>query len=325
MKVFTIGMRPLSPFGTLPVGDTLFGQLCWTLRNRHGPERLAGWLEGYTTGHPFVVVSDAFPADFVRRPDVPVCWLGACAGSAARDMDRKAYKKWAWLPLAAVQHTSDKWWELSRSTEVPPDPCETWQPHNQIDRRTGTTGTGEDAEFAPFTVQQWQYSPDAKLHVHVWYVPERIEPDLLAEAFRNMGQTGYGSDASSGMGRFKACALENKVLPSEPDSANAWLALAPCAPQGQDFDRNRSWYRVFTRFGRHGDVGALSVAPFKAPILLAQSGAVFSPRQAFDRRPFVGQGLGHTSNPVSRFMPETVHQGYAPVLNIQLADPPGRS
>jgi len=323
MKILTFNIRPLSPFGTPLAGDTIFGQLCWVIRNIQGTERLAGLLEGYTAGQPFAVVSDAFPAGFVSRPDIPADWLGLFSGSHTRSADRKEYKKLVWLPLTALEHASDKWGSLLTSGEALPTPWEVWQSHNQIDRRTGTTGT--DTGFDPFVVQQWQYPQDTELHVHVCYEPERIESELLEEAFQSMGQTGYGGNASSGMGRFEAWATETEVLPSGLDYANAWLTLAPCAPQGQNFDQNRSWYRVSTRFGRHGDVGALSAVPFKVPILLAQRGAVFSPQKAFALKPFLGQGLGGRSDPISRFIPETVHQGYAPVLGIQLTGRSGRS
>ena len=330
MKTLTLRLQPLSPFGTPPVGDTLFGQLCWTIRNQLGEPKLAALLRGYTAGQPFAVVSDAFPTGYVRRPDLPPAWLNPLPHGTG--MDRKAFKKRVWLPLSAVlQKTSDQWHRYLQAVPSPtdkrgesesgPDPwCrERWQPHNQIDRRTGTTGKGEEG-FAPFVTQQWWYDPDVVLDVHVCHDPARIEAEMLLDLFGSVGKTGYGADASTGMGRFAVEVVES-VIAGAQVQANAWLTLAPCAPQGLDFDAQRSWYRVSTRFGRHGDIGALSSHPFKAPILLADSGAVFSPRQAFVSRAIVGRGLGQQpDHPISHFMPETVHQGYAPVLGIQMVD-----
>ena len=132
-----------------------------------------------------------------------------------------------------------------------------------------------------------------------------------------------GADASIDLERFDVSPVVDTAWPQAREQANAWLALAACVPQAQGLDPARSWYRLFTRFGRHGDVGALSAHPFKAPILLTRSGAVFTPKEAFSTRVFIGSGLGggQDNNVLSKFMPGTVHQGYAPVVGICLDEP----
>ena len=81
------------------------------------------------------------------------------------------------------------------------------------------------------------------------------------------------------------------------------------------------WHSV-TRFGRHGDVAVQSGTPFKRPVLLAKTGSVFWPEQLDVRRAFIGQGLGGTAAPVSLTLPETVQQGYAPVVPIHIPETP---
>lgn len=56
--------------------------------------------------------------------------------------------------------------------------------------------------------------------------------------------------------------------------------------------------------------------PYKTPLLLADTGAVLTPMQ-FDDRLFTGAGLGGDGS-LSNALPETVHQGYAPVIAIHL-------
>lgn len=325
MRTIAFTITPRSPFGTPLVGDTLFGQLCWVLRYQQGEERLEALLEGYTRGQPFAVVSDAFPTGYVPRPTVPFSLL-----VAANDVrDRKALKAKQWLPLEGIRQPSSHW---SASLEADPTVQEDQkaigteserekrrfvrpqlQMHNQIDRRTGTTGEGEEG-FAPFSSNQWWYAQGAILDVHVCYDPERIEADVLGEAFCTMGQTGYGADASIGLGRF--CIQMHERSPLQPsEQANAWLTLAPCVPQKQGFVPEASWYQVCTRFGRHGNIGALKPNPFKNPVLMARSGAVFTPRP-FEPRSFVGCGLGQDNMRLSLAIPNTVHQGYAPVIGV---------
>jgi CRISPR-associated protein Csm4 len=76
------------------------------------------------------------------------------------------------------------------------------------------------------------------------------------------------------------------------------------------YDEAHSYYQIKTHFGRHGDVAALQ-DPFKRPLLLAKTGAVFSlpeERSAL----YLGQGIGNSS----RTQAGTVHQGYAPVIPL---------
>ena len=60
-----------TPLGTPLAGDTLFGQLCWALRDAAGSDALGKALEGYTQGKPWLVVSDGFPAGCLPRPTLP--------------------------------------------------------------------------------------------------------------------------------------------------------------------------------------------------------------------------------------------------------------
>jgi len=78
----------------------------------------------------------------------------------------------------------------------------------------------------------------------------------------------------------------------------------------------KCWYAPETRFGRHGSQAALWGRPFKNPILMARTGGVFTPKVA-PLHGFVGQGVGGRGE-LSRVIPETVHQGYAPVVPLRL-------
>jgi CRISPR-associated protein Csm4 len=321
MQSYRARIKPLSAFGTRPLGDTLFGQLCWALRNRHGEQRLAEALAGYTQGQPYAVISDALPPDHWPRPSLPV----ACFRVDGED--RKAVKKLAWLPAGRFDHPVREWLAHSLPPGAVPGaaPASHPQPHNTLNRETGATGTGQ---FAPYAMDQWwfdqkprqagQLSPAVRLDIYVVLDEERLSADELRTLLDDMGAIGFGRDASIGLGKFAVEGdLEPVALPSQPD-ADAWLTLAPCAPQGGGFDPARSFYQPFTRFGRHGDLGVhLPGGPFKAPVLLAQTGAVLAP-SAFAPRLFVGRGLGGEQEPLSKAIRETVQQGYAPALGIRL-------
>ena len=327
----SVVIEPSSAFGTPLKGDTLFGHLCWAIANRYGEAQLASLLAGYTEGRPFAVVSDAFPSGHWPRPDLPPHILGAVDPT-----ERKASKKRVWLPHSRFESPIDSWLRWMVETPDSAEDVNGSEPErsqqssrfvnhetrfrNSIDRSTGTTGRG----FDPYASDEFRYRQGTRLECHILRDPERLNADTLLSAMSDIGALGYGRDASVGLGRFKVLDAgpngQRTALP-EQDGANAWLALAPVAPQGLGLSPERSWYRPMTRFGRHGDRAVSLGKPFKAPLLLADTGAVLSlVGGRFDARPFVGQGLGGTGDPISLVLPETVHQGYAPVLGIRLPE-----
>ncbi len=322
MQTIRVRLLPRTAFGTLPLGDTLFGQLCWALRNRHGDERLTALLKGYTQGRPFLVVSDALPAGYLPRPALPSSHFAPVEG-----LDRKVVKKRQWMPIEKLTEPVAHWLRFCQtSKELPGGWFDEYpQPHNSIDRRTGTTGE----TFAPYTMPQ--YWPGTKtsmnggqkttphvvgeLDLYAVLDDSRLSIEELRTALSDIGELGFGRDASIGLGRFTVQAVEPVSLPAQ-SGANAWLTLAPCAPQGAAWKAEYCFYQVFIRFGRHGDLAVKRGNPFKTPLLLAASGAVLIPA-TYEPRLFVGQGLGGDGR-LSRAVPRTVHQGYAPVVGVKI-------
>ncbi|MBR4877398.1 MAG: hypothetical protein IKU14_06790 [Rhodocyclaceae bacterium] len=311
MNVLCYPLRPRTAFGTPLAGDTLFGQLCWTLRHQLGNERLQELLAGYTEGRPFAVVSDAMPAGHVPLPALPSRFW-----EADESADRKALKKRRWLAVENLAQPLRKWQMLARSDADVAQIIERAQPHNTISRATGTTGTGA---FAPYSMTQRWHHPGVCLNLYIALDEARLSEAELTAALRYIGETGFGRDASIGLGKFTldaAAPMQWHV----PQAANSWLTLAPCAPQGQGFCPVRSHWQVMTRFGRHGDAAVHGGNPFKKPLLLARAGAVLRPENMDTRQCVIGQGIGGEQHPISTVMAQTVHQGYAPVIPIHCPD-----
>lgn len=326
MDCLHLTIRPRSAFGGPIKGDTLFGQLCWMVRHRWGEDRLVELLDGYLVGRPFAVCSDAFPSGYLPRPALPLHRF-----ATIRDLDRKAVKRRRWLPRSALTEPVAEWLAHCRSdrellADLFGDPdgnrqlaATHSQPHNSINRLTGTTG---GTEFAPYTLEQLWFSPGLTFDLYLLVDQERLSANDARQLIEDIGRLGYGRDASIGLGKFEL-ASEPRVtaLPSQTQ-ANACYTLAPVAPQGQGFVAATSHYEVFTRFGRHGDRAVQTGRPFKAPVLLAQTGAVLVPGQ-LPGHPFVGQGLGG-NGALSRAtgFEGTVQQGYAPWIGLQIDSAP---
>lgn len=319
MQTYRIRLQAKTAFGTPLVGDTLFGQCCWTLRHQLGEERLNALLQDYCAGKPFLVLSDAFPAGYVPLPTLPSRYW-----QITDDADRKVLKKKRWLTLAELTQPLALWQGCAVSDSLAPAKDgkanfsqQRPQPHNSINRMTGTTGNGQ---FAPYQMMQTWFQPDQAFDLYAVLDEARLTLVELQAALCMIGATGYGRDASIGLGKFtlpeQSLTHQHQWQTHSPASTRHWLTLAPCAPQGLELDGGTSYYQVHTRFGRHGDAAALGANPFKQPLLMARTGAVLTEQQAGSRQ-FIGQGIAG----VSLSHPNAVHQGYAPVVPVLLTLP----
>jgi len=305
----TIFLR--SALGTPLMGDTLFGQLCWEISNQLGGQRLDELLQGYTRGEPFLVLSDALPAGYLPLPHLPLARFDPVSG-----VDPKQLKKRSWIAIDHLQKPVSSW--LAEAAEYPEGDAATrleLQPHNSINRHTGTTGKGG---FAPYTQEQMWKGSLHPLEIHLLFDEKRIALEEIEYLLGGIGLSGYGRDASIGLGKFELASLK-KGEALEQSSSNAGITLAPSAPQGMGHDPHRSFYTPFTRFGRHGGQAVHLGNPFKTPLLLAERGAMLADGENADRNQsgFVGQGIGGDGQ-LSKVMLETVHQGYAPVVRVEM-------
>ncbi|MBS98293.1 MAG: CRISPR-associated protein Csm4 [Oceanospirillaceae bacterium] len=316
--LYRITVQPQTPFATPLRGDTLFGQCCWLIRQSAGESALTQLLDGYTDHNPFLVLSDPFPSGYLPRPEVPAHRLGF---ALADPRERKTQKSQRWLPETAISEPITHWHNhltteknLAKhliGDEGQPLQRNQIQSHNSLNRLSNTTGTGESG-FAPFERNQTWYHP--KLPLNIYAVADaRLSQTQLEQLLHELGQTGYGKEASTGAGKFTITDIARWQWRPHAD-ANAWLTLAPCAPQGLEWQPRQCFYRTHTRFGRHGGQAAMTNKPWKNPILLADTAAVLTPRALDTGTLMTGQGLSALSHSI----PGTVHQGYAPVVPIHI-------
>ena len=305
MQTFCITLQPQTAFGSPLLGETLFGQMCWAVRRLWGEDQLITLLDGYDEGRPFAVLSDAMPKGYAPLPTMPNFLWQDDDGT-----NRKYLKKKAWIPMSALGDDPFSWQMSAKSDEeVCPTGLRAEQitMHNTINRLTGTTGNGQ---FAPFMQPQTWLNTQVPLTVVAVIDESRFSAKQLIEALTYIGLSGFGRDASVGLGKFTVDG-EAKALDCQPPS-NTHLTLASCVLAGvEGLVPEKTFYRSKTHFGRHGDELALQGTPFKYPILLATAGAVVTTATQ-QNHAFVGKGLKH----VSYAQPEAVHQGYSPVLPL---------
>jgi len=343
VKVYEIILKPLSGFGTPLKGDTLFGHFCWqiaydgSLCNIPMKEAIKMYPE-----RPFSVFSSAYPrlkttsAWFyaLRTPALPLEMLFTMPDEKVEMLKkRKDYKAKRWMLVEKgkrinsfrdaqfvndhelferfIANASMKTRKALRQSGASRFAFNFTQSHNTINRITGTTGEGG---FAPFAVGQVVFAPESELVVFAGIDEEMISTKQLSLAFERIGATGFGKDASTGLGRFKIGTVEEIDLESMGNATpNACYTLAPCVPQKNCF--NEVFFLPFTRFGRHGDVFAKSENPFKAPMLMADEAAVFKPKKSdVFKKPYIGMPVSG----ISKTEPGTIAQGYSLYVPVKM-------
>jgi CRISPR-associated protein Csm4 len=340
VKLYTITLKPTSGFGTLLKGDMLFGHFCW--QAVYDPSLVEGGFKRQIALYPekpFAVFSSAFPKlekeretiFALKRPELPFSFMLPPQQDKAEDMrQKKEFKKKKWmfvdenlyLDIKSAAFISDNELlkeaqrMLTQGTRRQMKKEETSefmkifsQSHNTINRITQTTGTGM---FAPYAKDSLYYYPKTELVVFVLIEESATDIDRVIVGLKRIGNWGFGRDASIGLGRFELGEPNELPIPALSDS-NACYVLSPCVPEKNAF--KEAFFSPFVRFGKHGDKLACFGNPFKNPVIMADEGAVFIPNdKTVFQKPYIGQDVTN----VSKAMPETIVQGYAPYLPLKL-------
>jgi CRISPR-associated protein Csm4 len=300
MPLLRVRLALDGPLGTPLSSGTIFGHLCWAMLRRDGETALAGWLRALQEGAARFLLSDAFPAARLPRPLLPPAPMPLGLGTKEAD-DLKKRRKRRWVECA--------WWlrrrgGISAAALDADDAVVDWRgeravhAHNVIDRVTGTT---PEAAGLWFVEDDWSFAaaPERDLYVDT-DLPSADVAALLSE----VGQHGYGRDATYGRGRFRVDKVEeDRELTAHP--GNRMMSLSHgCLTR----DMRDPRYERFTHFGKVGiELAMTGARPFKRPVLLMRPGATFRPE---GEGPF-GTLLGGEHQPRERW----VHQDCGKVVH----------
>lgn len=272
MTLFRVTLRLMSPLGTPLVGPTLFGQLCWLIRDGDGEQALVDWL-----GAPerTWIVSDGFPSGYLPRP------LVAPRALSPDELETiKARKKLAFVSRDVWLAHRSAWNET-----ILPGGALIAEPrhmrrlaHNQV-HRSGR-GTLEDGGLY-FLEEDWRFSEasaaggmDPRL-VDV-YVQTADPVERVKRLFDALGDHGYGRDASTGRGRW---AVQGVVEDGELLRASGGRRMSLSRGVVDPESMEDALWRLEPHYGRAGARLSLAgVSPFKRPVLLTRPGMTFAPR-----------------------------------------------
>ena len=106
MQWYQLQIKAQTAFATPLKGDTMFGQLCWTLREQFGNSELEHLLTGYNKGTPFVVISDPMPKGAIKKPCAPPHLLGF---DKLTHSGRKQVKNLEWVSTELLTKPLAQW------------------------------------------------------------------------------------------------------------------------------------------------------------------------------------------------------------------------
>lgn len=278
LPLLRVRLRLKASLGTPLTSGTLFGHLCWAIRQRDGDAGLTRWLDGQAEA-PWIL-SDGLPAGLLPRPLLrpSVRPRSEAVDIRAADEAKKQTRR-AWISTDVFLATREAMSEQALAPHLMDrTDRETLRhvrlAHNRIDRRTGATPEEGGLYFAD---EDWSF---AEAPLRDVYVRTAADPVSVEALLRDVGEMGYGRDSSVGRGRF---AVEGVQPVPELDShyGRRRLSLSH-GTIGANMAAPR--YRLFTHYGKVGEVMAMTGARvWKLPILLARPGATF---EALDDGPF---------------------------------------
>ncbi len=290
MQLYKTTIVPISNFGTILKGDTLFGQLCWSIRFRFGENKLNELLSNYES-NPFLIVSDGFAKGFLPKPSMPSKLL------KENSDEKKTNRKKIWLKIEDLQNGNYK--NAKTDEEVRNINKLLATVKNSLNYKTFTTD--DKGIFSPYSESEISLSPK-----DVYFaISEKFTQEELHQILHTMSQMGYGKNTTIGKGFFSFSEL---VKVKKNSTSKTFVTLSPSSLE--NIVAKDIYYEPFTRFGKHG-ASLSNKNPFKKPLLLADTGAVvhFEQQQNID---FIGKSIqGHSSHE------QTIHQGYAIVIPIK--------
>ncbi len=284
MELLTIKIKPLSPFATIPKGDTLFGQIvAYFFLNGDNT------FENYLSEEPKLIVSDMMPLGYVYKPTLPL----ACFSHIDEETDKKKLRKRKFISLENLQKGA---LHLCEKVEYTDDIVSM---KNSINRTTFTT---EGDNFAPYGLQERVFTKE----LWVFMLVESEIKETVLSTLQDIGKYGFGKDGNVGKGNFEIEEMNQTIVNTD---SSYYMSLSPTILKNDNIIG--SWYEPFTRFGKFGLTRAHNNA-FKKPALMADSAAVVklkAPKQ------FFGTSINNGSEKKVSFL-----QGYSVAIPIGIKD-----
>lgn len=283
MKTYRINLTIYSGILTPFQADTIFGHLCWVVAHKEGDKSLQRFLVPFKEGNPSFVISDGLPMGLLPKP--------LSAKFFFEPDKRKEIKKIEFICLEEFNLI-----RMNRGcmfTKVKAVKHGT-TPHNRISRITGTT----PSEGGFYSLEEY-FVPHISIYLKV--VSEEWK-DRVINLFNVLSKSGFGSKKSIGKGQFDVEDVKEFNF-EKIENANGFVALSNFCPKRED--PIEGMYKTFVKYGKLGEEFTFCGNPFKRPLVMIKTGAVF--KTDGNHKEFYG---GMVNN-IAPAKPEVVQYAYA--------------
>lgn len=306
MHLYRFKIKPKEPFTHVWQADTLFGGLCWALRDIEGEAVLTQLLATQDSAAPALIISNGFPGDLLPRPILPLPSIER----SRRDeyytalTNRKTERKIKWLRLGEFNLIlSGKSFTDAVSVELDsPWRSRAWMSlaryHNTINRSTETV-LPDNGLYAE---QEYVLNDEISDYVSVYAMISEEWKELIIRTFMVLGHVGLGGEKTTGRGGFEVLEIQPFTGFSVPQSPGGFVTLSdfvPCAD-----DPVAGFWSIRAKLGRVGGYMANSGNPFKKPLIALEAGSCF---QTANPRLFYGRMVKN----IAPAHPEVMQYGLA--------------
>jgi len=281
-------LRSQSSFKTPLRSDTLFGLLCWAIRQTSNEKRLEDLLRLFSQRKPPFLLSSAFPftqkngarIHYLPRP----CWkplsLQDVSQNTPVDLEvlasLKKFKKLRYLTKNTFLQIAEgkmSFLELFKSQPKDLEPLTRQVPHNTINHLSNSVL--EEGGF--FFTEEYSCPSGCGLYFLMEADPQLL-PDLTAALFF-LQHFGMGGDRSTGKGSF-IIEIADFNLFSNLSTGNYQTALSLYYPLNEERQfylqsPDSLWYRLAVRKGKVGGAFLQLEDFWKDTVVMFEEGSVF--------------------------------------------------
>lgn len=262
----TVYLTPRGAFRNELHSDTLFGLICWGIRQVYSEAVLEELLAAFASGEPPFVLSSAFPyrqeegeaKHYLPRPlleaeSVRQDRQERSPKAQRQEADqRKRFKKVHWLPaehfnemllgrLSPDTYYRSQVWQDVKAPAI--EPFDRLQ--NRIDRLSGRT----DGDGTLYSLPAYQVHGGG-----LYFLVDGEGVDRVEGALRFLADFGLGGRNSTGLGQFSVQVEERTVLAC-PDEADRFVTLSlyhPTKKEAAQWAQAGCAYELMLRKGKIG-------------------------------------------------------------------------
>lgn len=317
----SILLSPDGPFSEIPRSDTLFGAICWGIRDIRGTECLEDVLAQFQEGHPPFRISSAFPLidgknqefllatprlprlsagvgemtdDRLEALDVwqqieyiPASVFSMIASGSVSDEELLAgFDDDGGITIGERRYVQNRRFLLPAESNQKPI-RKTERTHNAVNRLTGATDGSLYHRDAVF------FSDTAGLHVCV-----KGDVDLVLDGLSVAQDRGIGGDRSTGHGQFRLDGTESFDVP--PPDGDFFCTLSICIPHPDELSPflTKGYYEIEPRKGIVENSLASPDTVWKKRVLALAEGSILPRRTDLDRGSKKGREKSYGYNPI---------------------------